>query len=180
MSLIQDALKRKSEEPVAVPLPAETSAIPVEPPPEKKNPQTLVIILIILLTAGLIVALIGLSLYLIKPKSKPVATRTIINVSAQKPVVPPEEPAPATVVEPAVVKAPEPVPPPEPVRDVKPVWPELRLTGIAQAGEQSLAVLNGKMLTVGRKLGDVTLVEVNDGSIVVEYGGERRTLYINE
>jgi hypothetical protein len=172
MSLIQDALKRKAEETVNTPAPAAPAAGPA---PSGKNQQLLLIALVVLLLGGVLAALVGLSLYLIKPKAslvgKPVAT-----VSTPEPAVTPE--APVQPVEPAEAK-PE-ITPEKPVPEAKPVWPELTLTGIAQSGGQSLAVLNGKMIPAGRNVGDVTLVEVNDGHVVVEYCGERRTLYINE
>ena len=185
MSLIQDALKRKSEEAETVHLPGGIPSAPAEPSPDGKSPQRLVIVLIVLLMAGLIAALAGLSLYLIKPKPQAVAPAAQA-IAPAAPVVsepaPVPETSPVKVSEPEIVKeaAAEPAVQPEPAPENKPVWPELKLTGIAQADNQSLAVLNGKMLPVGRKLGDITLIEVNNKYIVVEYGGERRTLYINE
>lgn len=177
MSLIQDALKRKSEEEVTAPMPP--TAVTARPPTDGKSPQLLLIGLIILLVAGLLAALVGLSLYLIKPKEA-VAAKTVITASATpEPTAVPEVPVQnietalvATVVEPAKE---------EPAPEIKPpaAWPELALTGIAR-GDKSLAILNGKMLSAGRKLGDVTIIEVNDRNIVVEYCGERRTLYIDE
>lgn len=183
MSLIQDALKRKSEEAHTVlPSTATPTAPAAELPQDEKGPRFLVIVLIILLSAGLIAALLGLSLYLIKPKPKAAVVPAVqVTAPAVKPVPVQEKPSVKAAEPKKVVKAPvEPVVQPKPVPKVKPVWPELKLTGIAQTDSQHLAVLNGKMLPVGRKLGDVTLVEVNNKYVVVEYRGERRTLYINE
>jgi hypothetical protein len=176
MSLIQDALKRKSEEKINAP---DNPPIAItEPQADGKSPQLLLIGLIILLVAGLLAALVGLSIYLIKPKEA-VATKAVITVSEPEPDAVPEVPVQnietalvSTVVEPAKE---------EPAPEIKPpaAWPELTLTGIAR-GDKSLAILNGKMLSAGRKLGDVTIIEVNDRNIVVEYSGERRILYIDE
>ncbi|MFA7257507.1 MAG: hypothetical protein WC047_08045, partial [Kiritimatiellales bacterium] len=77
--------------------------------------------------------------------------------------------APSTRIEPVVTEQP-----------VQKPWPELTLTGIAQGDNQSLAIINGKMISAGRKLGEVTIVEVHDRSVIVEYGGECRVLYIGE
>lgn len=181
MSLIQDALKRQSEERPGIPPPA-PPAEPPAPAAEKSNRSRLLIIL----TVALIAVLTGLGIYLIKPKPKnipvfiqPPAPAPVAPVAAPLPVTPPEPPVQAvettkvaTVVEP--VKKEEPVP-------VKPIeWPELNLTGIAQSDNQSLAVINGKMLSAGRTLGKVTIREVTPTNVVVEYQGESRILYIGE
>jgi hypothetical protein len=179
MSLIQDALKRKLEEagenPTALP-PQETAAAPAN----EKRPQPLLIILILLLLAGLITLLIGLSLYLIKPK-QPATAPAVLSPApvAAAPVV--VIPAPAAPKEPAAVEAVvEPVVEAAPTPEAKPEWPELKLAGIAKMENQSLAILNGKMISAGRTLGEILVVEVNEKDIVVEYRGERRVLYINE
>jgi hypothetical protein len=182
MSLIQDALKRKSEESAGVHLPLAVETTPEEPSPKRKNPQPLLILLIILLLTGLIAALIGLSLYLIKPK---IAVQLIQKAVPAVPVVstppPASEPPAGQTVAPEVVRKPvEPVKKDEQAPEVKPSWPELMLAGIAQAENHSLAILNGKMISAGRSVSGVTVIEVHEKDIIVEYRGERRTLYINE
>jgi len=205
MSLIQDALKRKSEEHSVIRPAAPPPAIPVikpviapvvemvEPAADKKSIQPLFIILSI----ALIVVLTGLGIYLIKPKSKPVPPVAQVPAPAAPVTTPaPVDPAvlqPAAILEPPVVAVEtakvetvietvtEPVKKEEPAPVILPVeWPELILTGIAQRGSQSIAIINGKMLSAGRTLGKVTVKEVNDNSVVVECLGERRILYIGE
>ncbi|MEI8206771.1 MAG: hypothetical protein WCG03_07830 [Kiritimatiellales bacterium] len=195
MSLIQDALKRQAEENAGTHLPEQPIG-PLDQPPEKKKNKALPIVPLILFLVVFLVALLGLSLYLIRPKLKtvPKVTRTSVPVET---VALPAAPEPAKVlntpvplietknvelaVEPvtrAVAKEQDVIA--EPMLKIKRPWPELKLTGIAQGDRQSLAILNGKMLSAGRKLGEVTIIEVRDGSILVEYKGERRTLYIGE
>jgi hypothetical protein len=36
------------------------------------------------------------------------------------------------------------------------------------------------MLSAGRRLGEVAIIQVRDSTVIVEYRGERRTLYIGE
>jgi len=183
MSLIQDALKRKLEEagenPTALP-PQETAAAPAN----EKRPQPLLIVLILLLLAGLITLLIGLSLYLIKPKQQAAApaVQSPAPVEQPSPVAPVVViPAPVVPKKPAAVEAVvEPVAEDTPAPEAKPEWPELKLAGIAKMENQSLAILNGKMISAGRTLGEILVVEVNEKDIVVDYRGERRVLYINE
>jgi hypothetical protein len=182
MSLIQDALKRKSEESEKVSasgIAGETNELPVKTP---KAPQ---IMMLILLLAIFLAAPIGFSLYLIKPKLHTASPIVIKKASppailVPEPIVVPEIPVQivqTTVVEavvaPVVIKE-------EPVLVIPIQWPELKLTGIAQSGNQSLAILNGKMLASGRKIGEVTIAEVREREIIVEYRGERRVIYLGE
>jgi hypothetical protein len=193
MSLIQDALKRKSEE-TGDSRPPE---IPVEPsldqPAEEIPPRPLFSILSIVLISVLLIILSGLGIYLIIPKHQapvqqpaPVAAIEPAAVMAPAPLEPVAVPAaPAPVIAPPAEPAKaepvaEPVKNDEPAPAAQIVWPELKLTGIAQNGSQSIAILNGKMLIAGRKLGEVLVKEVHETDVIVEYLGERRVLYINE
>ncbi len=196
MSLIQDALKRQAEENAGTHLPEQPIG-PLDPPPEKKKNKALPIVPLILFLVVFLVALLGLSLYLIRPKLKtvPKVTRTSVPVET---VALPAAPEPAKVlntpvplietknvelaVEPvtrAVAKEQDVIA--EPMLKIKRPWPELKLTGIAQGGDrQRVAILNGKMLSAGRRLGEVAVIQVRDSTVIVEYRGERRTLYIGE
>ena len=217
MSLIQDALKRKSEEQPATratmtpipPPPATPTVAPTvtptvksvvtatvspiaeitEPAADKKSIQPLFIIL----SFVMIVVLTALGIYLIKPKSKPVPPVAQVPATAAPAPVAPVVLQPAAVPEPPAVAVEtakvetvkveaviEPVKKEEPAPVIPVVWPELKLTGIAQSDSQSIAVINGKMLSVGRTLGTVTVKEVNENNAVVECQGERRILYIGE
>jgi hypothetical protein len=198
MSLIQDALKRKSEEPGE----SRPPEIPGEPsldqPAEEIPPRPLFSILSIVLISVLLIILSGLGIYLIIPKHQasvqqpaPVAAiepAAVIAPAPPEPVAVPAAPAPviAPPVESAKVEPAKADPVAEPVKNDEPalaaqiVWPELKLTGIAQSGNQSIAILNGKMLITGRKLGEVLVKEVHETDVIVEYLGECRVLYINE
>ena len=194
MSLIQDALRRKSEDRPGVP-PTTIQAEPPNPPMDEKKKKTKLVVPLILLLIAFLAVPLGYSIYLTKPKQRvsppaviqksvPVthvaATPTpVAPIAVPQPVTLPEPPIQAvettkveTVVEP--VKKEEPVP-------AKPIeWPELNLTGIAQSDNQSLAFINGKMLSAGRMLGKVTIREVTPTNVLVEYQGESRILYIGE
>lgn len=176
MSLIQDALKRKSEEAEVIRPPQ-----PAVPEPGKNGPGLPAIILAVFIAAAITTALIVLTFYPINMGlfKKAAAKSSPVAPAVPEPVAVPK--APVQVIEASTVEIiAGPVKKEEPAQDVKPVWPELKLTGIAQRDSQSFAILNGKMLSAGRKLGEVTVIEVNERSITVECHGERRTLYIDE
>ena len=197
MSLIQDALKRQAEETAGARLPGQPIQ-PIEPPPpqqqkppEKKKTKAFPIVPFILFLMVFLLALLGLGFYLIKPNLKTVPKVTHKSVPAEPVALPAAtEPvkvlaAPVQAIE-AIV---EPVAPlvteqevaAEPAPIIKKTWPELKLTGIAQGGDrQRVAILNGKMLSAGRRLGEVAVIQVRDSNVIVEYRGERRTLYIGE
>jgi hypothetical protein len=175
MSLIQDALKRKSEEAEVIRPPQ-----PAVPEPGKNGPGLLAIILTVLIAAAITTALIVLTFY---PINMGLFKKAAAKSSPVAPVVP--EPAavpnaPVQVIESSTVEIIAGPMKEEPAQDVKLGWPELKLTGIAQRDSQSFAILNGKMLSAGRKLGEVTVIEVQERNIVVEYLSEQRTLYIDE
>lgn len=98
---------------------------------------------------------------------------------APQAVAMPQPPEPATkaaktepVAEPVKKDAAPPIP--------KEQWPALNLTGIGQSSSHKIAFINDKILSVGRSLGDVVIMEISETTVVVEYRGERRTLHINE
>lgn len=189
MSLIQDALKRKSEEmPPVQPVVPETQPASAEEDVASKGPQSVMILLIILLIIALLVALGGLAFSLIhsgkkNKDQKPAAAAPAIEIPAEVPIAPvvaaPRVEAPTPVAEPAPVAAPD----VEPVVIEQPAvepWPELKLTGIASSGNQRIAIINGKMITAGRVIGEVLVREVRDEQAIVEFRGERRILHVNE
>ena len=202
MSLIQDALKRQAEETAGMRLPGQPiqPIQPIEPPPpqqqqqkppEKKKNKAFPIVPFILFLVVFLLILLGLGFYLIKPNPKTVSKVTQKSVPAE-PVALPAAPEPVKVLAApvqAIEAIVEPVSPlvteqevaAEPMPKIKKIWPELKLTGIAQGGDrQRVAILNGKMLSAGRRLGEVAVIQVRDSNIIVEYRGERRTLYIGE
>ncbi|NOU36188.1 MAG: GspB domain-containing protein [Kiritimatiellaceae bacterium] len=189
MSLIQDALRRKLEE---TPVPDIHS--PVTPPSGEKGPKMPQVFLLLILLAVFLAAPIGYSLYLIKQKplnlpligkkTHPVAAPAVSEpvvapapvIEASAPVTPPVQAVETVKVEIVV----EPVKKEEPVPEIKPAWPGLKLTGIASSGSQRIAIINGKMLTVGRTVSEVTVREVHETDVVVEFSGERRVLHVDE
>ncbi len=202
MSLIQDALKRQAEETLRLPgqpvQPIQQIQTPEPPPPppqqqqqqrkppEKKKTKAFPIVPLIVFLMVFLVALLVLSRYLIKPKLKTVPKVTQESTPAE-PVAVPATPEPVKVkpieaaIEPVLLPVAEEEVVAEPMPKIKKTWPELKLTGIAQGGDrQRVAILNGKTLSVGRRLGEVTIIQVRDTTVVVEYRGERRTLYIGE
>jgi hypothetical protein len=186
MSLIQDALKRKSEEsgPEPGPLPPQ----PVQPPEPSpaKRPHALMISMILLLIALLLLLLTGLAFYLIRTGRIPdLLPKMSIAPLKESSVTTPEAPAPAaarkTLDEPSPEAAPAPEPAvPKPLPGIPAEWPDVKLTGVAISDNQSIAILNGRMLSAGRMLGDVRVSEVREASVVLEYKGERRILYIDD
>ena len=184
-------LESPSQQPPSQQPPSQQPPSQQPPSQQKKSPtetknKALPIVPFILFLVLFLAALLGLSLYLIKPKlkasHKTVPAELVVPPVTSEPVKVLETPVQAieTLIEPVEPPAAEPVATAESMMKLKKVWPELKLTGIAQADRQRLAILNGKMLPAGRKLGDVTIIQVRDGNIIVEYKGEHRTLYIGE
>ena len=56
--------------------------------------------------------------------------------------------------------------------------PELRLTGLVKdiGSGNYRAIINGRAYTQGEKVGDEEIVEITGNSVILEYGGKRRTL----
>jgi hypothetical protein len=179
MSLIQDALKRKSEESENISASAmtgETNELPAAAPKAHQ------VMLAVLLVAVFLALPIGVSIYLMKPKLHAAPPPVVIEkaepvIPAPEPIVVPAPPVQTTVVE--TVTAPV-LPKEEPPPIIPVEWPVLRLSGIAHSGNQKLAILNDKMLSAGRKIGEVAVIEVSESQVVVEYRGERRVMYIGE
>lgn len=189
MSLIQDALKRKSEEQAETaalaPATANGTVSGRSPETEAKSPQPLLIVLISLLTAIVLAALSGLAFYLIR-MPPPAAAVPASGGSPAAAAAPEESPSVPPTSSPVVETSEELRPPPPapahdiPAQEIRNPWPELKLTGIASGGNQRIAIINGKMLTPGRTIEAVTVREVHEGRVVVEFQGERRTLHVNE
>lgn len=61
-------------------------------------------------------------------------------------------------------------------------WPKLKLTGFGSStdGKGGFAIINGKQYHPGQMIGDkVMVVEIRSLDVVVEYGGETRTLTVD-
>lgn len=171
MSLIQEALKRKAEESAGThPVSTQTAA----QPQEKKKNMPLIALLGLLLLISFLAILSGVALRLLNvPVLEPV-----LEPVAVKPAAPSSAPAPDPV--PERVVTPEPVAKKKPASPPKESWPDLRLTGIASSGSRTIAIINGKMLSTGNRIGEVTVVRVDSTQVVVEYRGMRRVLKVEE
>ena len=171
MSLIQDALKRKSEEtPVpAVPSPVVQSQSTRPLAGEKETKMPKIILLLLLLAVPLA---IPISIHLIK--QKPLKLPLVVKNPA------PAAPAVPEPVVQALETVSEPVKKEESVPEIKPAWPEIELTGIASSESLRIAIINGKMLTAGSTVGEVIIREVHETEVVVEFQGERRIRHVDE
>ncbi len=188
MSLIQEALKRKAEEAPKTYYAEPPPVVPAVLPEENKNDPKPPVMIKLISTIFIVIALLtGLGIYLIKPKIIPAVKKNAPPVTHDPSAPSPKTEAVAHHTDPMVKVELKPTElATEPIKPVKTVkidpadWPELILTGIAQSGNQSIAVINGKMISAGRKLGDVLVQEVKTTSVIVEYRGNIRVLYIGE
>ena len=59
-------------------------------------------------------------------------------------------------------------------------WPALKLMGILRgAGKtESTAFINGKMISAGQTIADVTIVEIQADGVILKYGNEKRFLRV--
>ena len=200
MSLIQEALKRKTEEDEQttrphVMTPEERAVLSVleadEPEETKKSPNIPIIILTVLVIIGFFAALTGLAVYLMKGSVlKPSATASSSTEKVtitQEPLTtapasaePTESIANIAQSAPVVAEKAKEIPVvEEPVINEK-EWPKLVLSGIAASGNERIAILNGKMLTAERSIDGVIIREILSTEIVVEYHGVRRVLHVDE
>ena len=182
MSLIQDALKRKTEEqnplpdapPPVQPLASKEPAPPPapEPPAEKEADNSSTKKLFIILAAAIVLILlaIGSSIYLVL--NQPATDETPAEVEATE--QPAKPPAPAAAV------APAPAPKPEPASTSEIKWPELTFSGSAAGGNQILAIINGRMLSIGDQIKGATVLQIGKNEVLVEFEGEKRILGVDD
>jgi len=59
-------------------------------------------------------------------------------------------------------------------------WPALKLTGILRGTgkTESSAFINGKMISAGQTIADVTIVEIRADGVILKYGNENRFLRV--
>lgn len=189
---IVEPVKPTADAVPAVPIPVAKPA----PPPTKehggKQPHAVLIILTVLILLLLLLTALGAAAFLllkqvkVEPETPAPATEWPVPVPVPAPV-PTPAPAPVPVPTPAPVPAPVPVaiptPPPAPVTPVTPVarapveWPPIRLNGIGISDNRRIAYINGRMVPVGRRVDGVLVEAIHDGYVVLEFQGERRTVY---
>ena len=54
------------------------------------------------------------------------------------------------------------------------------MTGVMKTSDGSFVIINGKMLAENRIIDDVRILRIGASTVLVEFNGERRTLYVNE
>jgi hypothetical protein len=85
-------------------------------------------------------------------------------------VAAPKKAAPVLVV----AKAPEPEPPRKPI-----VFPQMKVQGVIIRQTSPYVIINGQSYTVGDHVGDVVVRAIERSGVMVELGGEMRTLTLN-
>jgi hypothetical protein len=161
MSLINDALKRAHES---------QGNNPVSPPPlppavsqSSNGPGWILPAAIALLLAGGLLIWLALAHKSSKPAASPVTAAAI-------PAVPPVNPAPAVVAAPA--SQPAPTYPPAPVSSnvVSGFLPERfpKVQGIIYTPPQPVAIVNGKMVSVGDRLGHFLVKQINRNNVTFQ------------
>jgi hypothetical protein len=198
MSLIQDALKRKTEEQQKPPASAPTvppaqppiPPAPLKPVREPMSPATKKLFAILVAAVVVIILLIGATVYLYLSEPPAPAEMPVEKPAAPAPVEKemPAEPVPpvAPIVEAPAVVAPEPSPIPAPALaptpNAKPTskWPDLRFSGSAAGGNQILAIINGRMLSVGDRIQGVEILQIGKNEVLVELNGEKRILRVDD
>lgn len=176
MSLIQEALKRKTEDsPVQSAKGPAGSPAPGTPPPAVSMPRTVPVVLFLILLALVLLASIGVYLLMKQPASGSEPAQKTQAAAQPAPVpqpAPPPVPAPKDVPDPA----PKPAPAPEPEPAPKPAvtWPEISFSGTAAAGDKALAIINGRMLSKGDTIDNLTVLQIGTNKVLLEYQGEKR------
>ena len=173
MSLINDALKRAREAQRNHPPSGATPLPPVESPARGGTGWILAVAAVLFLAAAVLV--IGPSLF--GNKTPPVAAAGVPKILAP----PPAETAPVSASPPVRV-APVPAtttnalaPPAAPVGQLP------RLQGIIFNAARPLAIVNGKAVNVGDRVGDFQVKQILKGSVVVQRpDGSQTTLTIGE
>ena len=60
-------------------------------------------------------------------------------------------------------------------------WPKLKLTGFGSStdGASGFAIINGQHVIAGQQISKVTVIDIGDQSVMVEFKGEQRTLSVD-
>ncbi|QHI70553.1 hypothetical protein [Tichowtungia aerotolerans] len=187
MSLIQEALKRKSEEEREKSELSKSAPLPTPPKPEpppvpeqpaqpvapRRAPVLPVVIILILLIAG------GLYFYLNRPTPfTPTETPAVPKAEIVLETEPAAEPEPVIEEEPAPPAVQE-LPNPAVQETPETEWPELTFSGSAAGGSQVLAIINGRMLSIGDKILGAEVLQIGKTEVLVEYQDEKRVLEVD-
>jgi hypothetical protein len=181
MSLINDALRRAKQQTVPAPTVAELPLRPLEPGVEKHS-RPLALPLMIMFVGGLIVAgaLVPLMSSRESVREKPHAPASTV-MPAPAPVVdavtPITVPAAAVVVvtnEPLTV-----TPAPQVTEAVLPLSP-VRLQGILYHSSAPSAIINGKTVRAGDRVGDYAVLSISRSSAILATATQTNILHIEE
>lgn len=181
MSLIQEALKRKSEEQNRQPAPpSPPPSAPNQPEQPPNTPRLLAVIIIIVLLFILFGAVSWIVL------RQPPAAPLPVAPQEQSALLPAKEPDPQGIENEASApdakenEGPEQTTETQKEPEAKEIeWPDLRFSGSAAGGSQVLAIINGRMLSLGDQIQGATLLQIAKTEVLVEYRGEKRILKID-
>jgi hypothetical protein len=199
MSLIQEALKRKTEESPAQPgktppaPTAKSSPIGAPQPPQKtppsatSMPRTIPVILFTILLILILLAAGGAFFFLTHSNSGRKSSAELqVSTSPQPPPdteaapapapIPTEAPAPVPTAVPAPIASPPPATTPAPGPAPKPAvtWPDITFSGTASSGTKTLAIINGRMLSKDAAIDGITVLQIGINKVLLEYQGEKR------
>lgn len=180
MSLIQEALKRKSEEAsqreIEAPPPSPPAAPPTPPAP-RLQPLFFLGALLVLLLGGAFYQLQRSTLFLTKAPDAPESPTDQPIRSAHPSEAPPTSMASATAEStPDEPERSQPVQP-EPAPEL--TWPELTYSGAAAGGNQVLAIINGRMISAGETIQGARVLQIGKSEVLVEYKGQKRILHVD-
>ena len=180
MSIIQEALRRKTEDPNAPP-PFPVAPPPVNEPPPPRHGRKLAVVLLVVLV--MVAAGLG-GLYLLLRIGFQSWMNTVsdqITIEFEYPADEPAVEAEAPPVEAAAPPAPSPEPaaPPPPEAPAQVTWPRLTLTGLIapQAGRGGAALFRETgVLGEDESFRGVRVIEVRPEGVTLEYRGHRMRL----
>ncbi len=168
MSLINDALKRAAQKPAPIASASEAAAgmRPAEARPRGFPVLSLVIVLIPLIALGVWFLAKGLQM---EDHLQPVPVEVVTARTSDPEVV--ESPKPVLQ---AVVTAPT----NQPVTAVAPPQPIYKLQGIYWRPLKPSAVINGKTLYVGDRVGIARVMAVDQEGVTLDVNGETKVLLL--
>lgn len=185
MSLIQEALKRKTEE--------QGDNRPPEPPAlpkQKKSSPAIKTIVSVILFVTVMVALAIFGYSLIKSST----TGNSLSGTTKDLLKLPKISAPLNLVERQKLlknktedSSPETTEPSSPrlfKKQTAPTknvhWPEINLSGFGTAPDGRLAIINGKVMREGQSINGATIVKILPHKVIMEYQGDTRSLSSGE
>ena len=184
MSLIEEAL-RKAEPPKV-----HSWSLPTQTPPASvQRPRSSPALMFVTFAIGVcsVLLLAGGGLWIgrnLQPSPHRATTAVPViyreDLEAARKAPPPAAPASAPVAS-AVEQAPAP-PPPPPAPQAPPAKPRivaperLVLTGVAEGRGEAYAMMNGSIVVVGDRIGEYTVMEIDEGSVRLQKSDGSETI----